>query len=235
MIKIDFHVHSEASNDSFMNLSKILKIAKTRGLDGIALVDHYESFAATLPAASIHSRVLIIQGCEAAFEGYEIIGLFLSRRVNADSAITFINQVKQQGGITVLAHPFKRRETFDPNLVRLLDSIEGFNARTSLRNNIKAQALADTFGKPAIAGSDAHNYWEIGNAYTLLNTDTLAMDSIKKALLREKITFRGKTSPFYEETISQIFKSAKLKNPKIALKALLKQGYSFLSDNERCD
>ena len=38
--KFDFHIHSKYSFDSFMDIEKIIKVAKKRGIDGIAIADH---------------------------------------------------------------------------------------------------------------------------------------------------------------------------------------------------
>ncbi|MCK5234581.1 MAG: PHP domain-containing protein, partial [Candidatus Aenigmarchaeota archaeon] len=39
-MKLDLHIHSERSCDSFMKAGKIIEIAKKIGLDGIAITDH---------------------------------------------------------------------------------------------------------------------------------------------------------------------------------------------------
>jgi len=39
-LKIDLHVHSMYSFDSFMSVDKIIKLAKKKDLNGIAIVDH---------------------------------------------------------------------------------------------------------------------------------------------------------------------------------------------------
>ena len=39
-MKIDFHIHSKNSLDSFMSVDGIVRTAKKRGLDGVAIVDH---------------------------------------------------------------------------------------------------------------------------------------------------------------------------------------------------
>ena len=40
MTKIDFHVHTSYSPDAFNDPFKIVKHAKRKGLDGIAITDH---------------------------------------------------------------------------------------------------------------------------------------------------------------------------------------------------
>ncbi len=39
-MRIDFHVHSKYSHDSSAKISEILRYAKRRGLDAIAITDH---------------------------------------------------------------------------------------------------------------------------------------------------------------------------------------------------
>jgi len=39
-MKIDLHIHSKYSSDGVLELLEIVRIAKGRGLDGVAITDH---------------------------------------------------------------------------------------------------------------------------------------------------------------------------------------------------
>jgi predicted metal-dependent phosphoesterase TrpH len=39
-MKLDLHIHSSASADGIMEISEIVKAAKERGIDGVAICDH---------------------------------------------------------------------------------------------------------------------------------------------------------------------------------------------------
>ena len=103
----------------------------------------------------------------------EIMGLFLSHQVPSGLSIQeAIAQIKAQGGLVCLPHPFghpygvggkQSLETLLPEV----DIIEVFNSRAVPLNNSnkKARLLAQRYGLLCSAGSDAHTLREIGHAY----------------------------------------------------------------------
>ncbi len=61
----DLHIHSEYSYDSFNKIDNILKVAKERGLSGIAITDH-NKFRGSLEASAKAKQydLLVIPGME---------------------------------------------------------------------------------------------------------------------------------------------------------------------------
>lgn len=70
--------------------------------------------------------------------------------------------MKAQDGLIVLANPFRRGIVFPFHLLKKIDLIEAFNARSSKHLNKKAFELAAMYQKPIVAGSDSHIGFEIG-------------------------------------------------------------------------
>lgn len=101
------------------------------------------------------------------------MGLFLNEEIPRGlSAEETISRIKTQGGLVNIPHPFGRwpldnyKRLTSPEIMKKIDLIEVFNARTPFPNSSgKAYELANQYGLPGGAGSDAHTASEIGKAY----------------------------------------------------------------------
>ncbi|HEY5433920.1 MAG TPA: PHP domain-containing protein, partial [Candidatus Limnocylindrales bacterium] len=89
-----------------------------------------------------------------------------------------IAEVREQGGLVGIPHPFDRYRGSmlkDPRLEtmgELVDWVEAHNARVvGGTGNERAAAFARDLGLPGIAVSDAHSALEVGVAYTILDGD----------------------------------------------------------------
>lgn len=212
-MELDLHVHSRYSFDSISNPEKILKIARKKGLDGIAITDHN-----TIKGGIIASQVNIkdfftIIGSEIGTEAGDIIGLFLNEEIKSRTSLEVIDEIKAQDGIAVLAHPFRRAKEINDEVIKRIDVIEAFNARNKKSANIMAKNLALKHNLPMIAGSDAHFYFEIGRARTIINADNHEISSIKRAILTNNTKLSGKESSYYINLFSKsirIIKTRKL-------------------------
>lgn len=178
---VDFHVHTRGSSDSGMDPMRVLDVARHAGLDAIAVCDHGSisvalEMAAEVARAGPHARTRVIVGEEIRTGEGEIIGYFLSEAV--PSGLTperTVELIRDQGGVVCVPHPFDRFRRSPLNRVALerirpgVDAIEALNARNLARtDDVLARGWASARGIPAIAGSDAHTYREIGRARTQL-------------------------------------------------------------------
>lgn len=165
-VKIDFHTHTHYSYDSLMHPARILAIAKSRGLDGIVICDH-DTVQGGLEAQKLNTdpHFHVIVGAEIKTTAGDITGLFLKEEIISREVNAVLDEMKAQGGLTLLNHPYQAHDLSKINFEKV-DFIEGFNARVSPEQNNKALALAQLHGKPVLSGSDAHLYGEIANAYT---------------------------------------------------------------------
>ena len=170
---IDLHIHTKYSGDSSIKPSELIKVAKARGLDGIALTDHdttqsWEYFSAV-------DDFTVIQGIERTTDHGSIIGLFLNEEIDSYYFWEAVDQIRGQDGIVVLPHPCDalRKDTpkiraLDMGLLReRIDAVEVFNSRCILpRSNERAERLAEELGKHRLGGSDAHTLDEVGSTRT---------------------------------------------------------------------
>ena len=190
MPAFDLHMHSHHSIDSAMNPCDIVKVAKRKGLNGIAVTDHNTIRGGLEVAKHVESRFYVIVGSEIKTEACEIIGLFLNEEVKQADPLEVIDAIKNQGGLTILPHPYRMNLIFHESsktapieVAEKVDAIEVYNARTPASLNKKALLLATRLNKPMVAGSDAHFYPEMGNAKTILpplNDE----EELRKAILK---------------------------------------------------
>jgi predicted metal-dependent phosphoesterase TrpH len=169
--KVDFHVHTCYSGDSFTSLEEVIEACRKQGLDKVAITDH-NTIAGAL-ALSKMAPDLVIVGEEIKTDVGEIIAYFLKEEVPKGLPVReAIARVRQQGGVVGVPHPLDRLRREAMGLTHLLtvieqvDLLEAFNARTTFpSDNRRALDLAHEWGLLATAGSDAHIAWEIGHAY----------------------------------------------------------------------
>ncbi|MHB9146287.1 MAG: PHP domain-containing protein [Symbiobacteriia bacterium] len=121
---LDLHSHSLYSGDSRLLPREMVRLARERGLNGIAVTDH-ETVQGGLEARAANDDpcFLVIPGVEYATEYGHVVGLFLERELDGlpvrrhpaeHMRVPFQQVVKAihaQGGLAVLAHPYQNRLT----------------------------------------------------------------------------------------------------------------------------
>lgn len=172
MFKIDLHVHTRYSYDVFTPLQAVVWACRRREIDCLAVTDHNEIEGGLRLREMAPFEVVV--GEEVRTTEGEIIGLFLEERIPPGlSPEETIDEIRRQGGVVYLPHPFggkHRRSGFIrrrlEELVARVDVVEGFNARN---RDPACDRLALDFARahnlPVGAGSDAHTPFELGNAY----------------------------------------------------------------------
>jgi glycosyltransferase involved in cell wall biosynthesis len=164
-IDVDLHMHTDHSHDCATPVEALLAAARDRGLGAIAVTDHNEisgAFEAAEKAADYGVKVIVAEEVKTAEQG-EVIGLFLSERIPKGLTLQeTIAEIKRQGGLVYVPHPFDRLHSI-PDYEHLLavlddiDAIEVFNPRVALPAfNEEAVRFAAKYGIVAGAGSDSH-------------------------------------------------------------------------------
>ncbi len=186
-LKLDLHMHSSFSYDSKMKVEEIIKRAIRKGLDGIAITDHETFKGAILAekiAKEIDSKFIILKGEEIETEIGDIIGLFLKKEVKSRKFKEVVSEIKKQGGLVVLPHPGKYHK-INNEVIKNVDLVEIFNSQlTDSANNI-AKEIVKSNKKPFVAGSDAHNLFQIGRGVTKIKSKSLSEKDLKLALLEK--------------------------------------------------
>ena len=210
MLSADLHIHTACSKDGESSVNSVLQAAEKIGMDVIAITDH-DTMEGYRIAREIQSDILIIPGIELSTEEGHLIVLGLTRPpASGLPVLETIRKARDAGGVTILPHPFHRYRHGAalkcPEAFREADAIEIYNSRYIFAHaNQHAFRLAQKMGKPAVAGSDAHNARFVGYGRTLIDAGK-DVDSILRAI-RE-----GRTTPAGRKTPVRIYTKQSLRN-----------------------
>lgn len=216
-LKIDFHVHSNFSNDGDMPPEEIVETAKKIGLDGIAVTDHNTIKGGEEAEKLAGKNLLVFVGSEIKTQEGEIIGLNLKEDVPEGlTPEETCRLIKAQAGLVILPHPFdKLRKGLGKSIndiIQYIDAVEVFNSRTLVdRFNKESLDFAKKHKIPGIAGSDSHFGVEIGSAYTVVDSE-MKKDSVIKAVLKGKTKVVGGKSgvmPHWKTFVTKMGKKLK--------------------------
>ncbi len=192
--RYDLHVHSTRSHDGTISPEKIVEVARSRGLRGVAVTDHNTVRGAIEAKRYETEDFEVIVGSEIKTDRGDLIGLFLHREIASRSFSDAVLEIREQGGLSVIPHPFDelRRSAMNPSEeeAMMVDALEAFNSRCLFKScNDKARKLSVKLGKGITAGSDAHFEEEIGNAY--IATDS---EDLRSAIAQGRVDVFGKRS-----------------------------------------
>jgi hypothetical protein len=165
-VHCDLHMHTDHSPDCATPAELLLETAKEQGLGAIAITDHNEVSGAQ-EAQEIAARiggikVIMAEEVKTAHEG-EVIGLFLTERIERGMSMAeTIAEIRRQGGLVYVPHPFDRLHSVPDyehllEIVEEIDILEVFNPRVTLSAfNEEAVRFARKYGIVPGAGSDSH-------------------------------------------------------------------------------
>ena len=187
---IDLHCHTSASFDCLASPESVVRAAAKRGLTHLAITDHDRIDGALLGRQAAPDGLTVIVGEEVKTADGDLIALFLERSVAPGRpASETIEEVRAQGGLVGIPHPFDRYRGSmlkDPRLEaigRQVDWVEAHNARVvGGPGNQRAAAFARELGLPGVAASDAHSVLEVGVAYNVVEGDPGTPDGLLAAL-----------------------------------------------------
>jgi len=172
--KIDLHVHTSSSGDNDADLEEVVEAAVLRGLDGIAITEHY-SYGASEPVERLREKyggvITLFRGVElSAAEGHCLVfGVDTDRlSLRYAPAVEIVRAVTAAGGVVIPSHPYRGGSGIGELVLRLpgISGLEGYNGANLHAMNSKAVEAAGTLGLPYTGGSDAHAPAEVGSCYT---------------------------------------------------------------------
>jgi len=185
-LMIDMHVHTNYS-DSNGTIEEIIKTAKEKGLNGIAITDH-DTLEGAKVAMNMQDDVIVIPGEEIKTKNGEILALGIHEAIPEDLPIEeAIDIVHLQEGLVYIPHPtvpfFGRLKETDLRGLNI-DGLEVFSAISPFGDHYatKNMAIARRLGLSTIAGSDSHFSETVGDAYTIIDAKDAKLRSILEAL-----------------------------------------------------
>ncbi|MCP4591238.1 MAG: hypothetical protein GY842_10860 [bacterium] len=172
-VKTLIHVHTDYSFDSDISLSVLGHFLDEQGFGCIAVTDHDTIEGARRLQEHTNARVIV--GEEVTTGQGHLIGLFLSEHVRPGlSALETAREIRAQGGLVLLPHPFVRAMgcglgDVSWEIAEWIDAVEVNNAQ-NLRGapDRAAGRFAADLDLPAYAGADSHAITSIAPCYQVL-------------------------------------------------------------------
>ena len=168
-MKYDLHMHTYYSKCSNIKPADLLRIAKEKGLNGVAITDHH-TISGAIEAKNLNRDINfeVIVGEEITTDCGEVLGLYLKDKIERGEFNHVLGEIKKQNGIAIFAHPFAEfKAKAKGDVFSKVDAIEAINSRSLFKfENLKSQIKAKELDMAVTAGSDAHFKSEIGRAYT---------------------------------------------------------------------
>ena len=173
-IKVDLHIHSDASHDCNEPVELILEHAQEIDIDAIAVTDH-DSIENSLEVAEKASEygLIGIPGVEVSTSDGHLLALGVEECPEKGKGFDeTVQKIRELGGLAVVPHPFQRtRHGVKKSKIKDCDAIEVYNSWSFTGwKNRKARRYAREKDYPEVAASDAHSLGMIGQAYTEINT-----------------------------------------------------------------
>ncbi len=197
MQRVEFHCHTNASQDSLVKPRDLIQRCRKIGLDKVVITDH-NTISGALQAQEL-APDLVVVGEEIQTDKGELLAAFVTEEIPRGlPAREAIERLRKQGAFISVSHPFDTLRSgawgFDAleQIAPFVDAIEIFNSRCLFDSfNIEAREFAETKSLAGTVGSDAHSLWELGKASMFLN-DFSDADSFRHAFA--EVTFRVKRS-----------------------------------------
>lgn len=198
MKKIEFHVHSIASNDSLLTKFFMCLMCKIKKINCLVITDHNEIwFAQKYKSYFKKNNIDVIVGEEIFTNEGEIIGLFLTEKINPGLSLgETIKLIKKQDGLVYVPHPYdpKRRKTVlkensMKKYLKEIDFIEMHNGRNYYKETSDKQLeIVENFSSNKVIGSDAHTFYELGRNYCYVDSydKEFFVSNMKNAVFHKK-------------------------------------------------
>ena len=175
---IDTHCHTKYSYDNWLEPLDLIRRARTLGLDGVVITEHY-SYEASAPVEQVgrDEGFLILRGVEIATDkghllayGVEDDGWNIWGRDSYLPLEEVIERINDLGGICAPAHPFRNvgLASLMEGLLELKDivAVESHNGVNVESDNELAMQAAAALELPTLGGSDCHKTVAVGRCAT---------------------------------------------------------------------
>ena len=210
-MKFDLHIHSTYS-DGHADVKEIIKAAKRRGLDGIALTDHDTMRGIPVARKYIRDRrldLILIPGIEVTTSEGHLLVLGVDeppeKKLSPEETIEMAHDL---GGIADVPHPY---HPFRHAIGRIpdADAVEVYNSKHlfGLANG-RAKLEAKRRGMSMVAGSDSHFADTVGLGVTEIDAEDV--DGVLEAIRAGRTKILGRRTPpkfFIGNTVTYIYRA----------------------------
>lgn len=202
-LRAELHCHSKSSRinyfpwfyDSVQTVEDIIAKALELNIKILSITDH-DSLIGYKRAKEFIEKykigIILVPGCEITTKNGHILAYGIEKEIRQkQSAKETIDQIHQQGGLAVAAHPFGPMGLGRMVYKVDIDGLEVGSLMTK-RWNGKTVKTAEKFGKILIAGSDAHMVEAIGDGMTLFPPETKNWKEVLKFIKMGNISYETK-------------------------------------------
>jgi predicted metal-dependent phosphoesterase TrpH len=230
----DLHCHTKKSRCAISRIDKIIKIAKKRGLTGVAITDHDILYQGKTNINGIE----IIPGVEITLKDRShLLAYFITEPIEKESLTLeeATDEIRRQGGYSSLAHPYgggegwfkvKRRTREETrNTLKMIDAVELGNFKSPPLQKKKLRRLLKSLhaNKALTAGSDAHIPGDIGFS-VIKSKERINRENFLNILKNSEIVIYGNKNNYkrieslLEESLTFLMKKFRLYHNKIIRK-----------------
>lgn len=225
-----FHFHSCYSFDSITSIKSIADVIERNKFDFAVLTDHDNIEGCFALRDELQKRDLQVDvpvAVEYSTDVGDIIVVGIEKYLEFSSADDLLRKVSEHAGITILPHPYDGHNLTE-EIINKFDVIEIFNGRSIPQHNEKSRLLAKKYGKNTIYSSDAHLRKNLDNVVLKYHTMHSFVDNCRQGVFETEQCIYSSTSDLL---YSQLIKSMKYRNPKIALRIIFGMVLRFLKVN----
>lgn len=205
-MKADLHLHTNFSYDGTASPKEVVESAIEKGIKCVCITDHGKTQGAVEAMKFGYDKnILVIPGIEILSKSGDILGINVKKKIpDKLSAEETIKEIRKQGGIATIPHPFNKPLMGfwggEEKLCRVSpDAIETFNASTIFSSsNTKALDFSQKNDFSFTAGSDAHRKEFIGRGYLEFPDDIVSEKDLIQAIMEGKAKVGGKHLKLWE-------------------------------------
>ncbi|MEM4662523.1 MAG: PHP-associated domain-containing protein [Candidatus Diapherotrites archaeon] len=214
---IDAHVHTHYCNHANLKLKTIFNFYSKKNI--VPAITEHNSTAPWKEANKLSKKYNLpyIKGEEIkVYQNNRLVGellaLFMNEEVKAGNIFEVIDRLKSQDALISISHPFDitRKPLFKGfwmlnEIKKSVHAIEIFNSRCIFNFfNEKAKSFANENKLAFTVGTDAHFLCELGNAYLILDANSI--EEARKKILKADCKYFGRLSPIRVHIYTQLAK-----------------------------
>jgi predicted metal-dependent phosphoesterase TrpH len=204
VLAADFHTHSASWSDGSLTPWGLVLEADHQGLDAIAITGHDQTFDSHVGhafARFIGGPIVLVGDEVVGDRGFHIIAAGIHDTVRyRRSGMTTIERIHEQGGIAIVAHPFRDFwGGYDPAIMHGLDGAEICHPAVYIDASWQQQLEAFAARAPvaAIGSSDFHGLGAMGLCRTFVFATEASEQGVLAAIRARRTVVFGPAGQVY--------------------------------------
>lgn len=182
---LDMHVHTSYSYDSVININNLVKVARKKGLTGLAITDHdtVEGLNKLRGLMGSSNDFILIPGIEVTTNRGHLLLLNIDHyELRVNDFFEVVDYARAHDALVIIPHPldpFRRFRNFSESL-SISDGVEVANSSDLLlkRHYEKLISVVENNEKLFTAGSDAHIEEAVGTTYIYVDEELGGLDDV---------------------------------------------------------